>query len=85
MKGARAAVELNGQRVRQRRPHPAAFTKRPSAAEHEQAAAAHIDELLEQPLLFGRETSGFHAAEDQTAVPEQLGACLGTFPKTAQH
>jgi hypothetical protein len=59
-----------------RRAAPAAFGKRPPAAEHQQPAAALVDEVGEHAQLLGREGGGFDAAEDDRAVREQLLARL---------
>ena len=69
-------VELDRQHFGDRRAGPAAFGKRPAAAEHQQAAAALADEVGQHPELIGRERRGLDAAEDDRAIREQLFARL---------
>ena len=64
------------QHVADRCAAPAALGKRPAAAEHQQPAAALVDEVGNHAELLGRERRRFHAAENQAAVLEQLFARL---------
>ena len=69
-------IDEQRQRVGNRRAAVSAFAKRTRTAEHQQAAAAPLDELGNHLQLIAREDAGFDAAEDQAAVLEQLFARL---------
>ena len=62
------------QHVGDRRPRVAALGERPPAAEHQQSAAAVVDEVRNHAELIGREVVRLDAAEDEAAVLKQLGA-----------
>ena len=64
LRAARSAIEHDRQRVAERRAGPSAFGERPRSAERQQAAAADVHEVLEHPLLVGRERRRFHGAEN---------------------
>ena len=74
---ARHPLEHDRQGVGDRRAGVAALGERPRAAEHQQPAAAPLDELRHHPQLIAGERAGLDAAENQAAVGEQLVARLG--------
>ena len=74
---ARHALDDHRQRIGNRRPGIAALGERSRAAEHQQAAAAALDELRHHAQLIAGERAGLDAAENQAAVREQLVARLG--------
>ncbi len=57
-------------------PGVAAFGERARAAEHQQPAAAPLDELADHPQLIAGERASLDAAEDEAAIGEQLLARL---------
>ena len=64
---------------RQRRPQAClrtAFGQRPRAAQHQQTAAAAVDEVRDHLQLIAREETGLDAADDEAAILEQLFAGL---------
>ena len=65
------------QHVRDRGPGVPALGERPAAAEHQQPAAAVVDEVGDHPKLVGREVVRLDAAENEPPVLEQLGAGAG--------
>ena len=67
-------ADHDGQHVGDRCAGVAALGERPPAAEHQQASAAVVDEVGDHAELIGREVVRLDAAEDETAVLEQLGA-----------
>ena len=75
----RAAAALpmtTGMHLRERRAGVAAFGERARAAEQQQPAAAHVDELRDHPQLVGGERARLDAAEHEAAIGEQLLARL---------
>ena len=68
----RPRIDQQRQRVGDRRAAVAALGKRTRAAEHEQPAAALVDEVGDDLELVARERGGFDAAENQAAILEQL-------------
>ena len=74
---ARDSLEDDGQRISDWRPGIAALRERPRPAQHQQSAAAALDELRHHAQLVASERAGFDAAENQSAVGEQLVARLG--------
>ena len=67
-------IEHDGQHVGDRRARIPALGERPVAAQHQQPAAAPVDEVGDHPELIRREVVRLDAAEDQAAVPEEVGA-----------
>ena len=72
----RAVLDDDRQHLADRRAAPAALGKRAPSAEHQQPAAALVDEVGEHAELLGREGRGLDAAEDDRAIGEQLFARL---------
>ena len=70
------AFEHDRQRVGDRRAGVSALGERAAAAEHQQPAAAALDELGDHPKLIAGERARLDAAENQAAIGEQLVACL---------
>ena len=73
---ARGPLDRDRQRVGDRRSRVAAFGERARPAEHQQPAAAPLDELADHAQLIAGERARFDAAENQAAVGEQLLARL---------
>ena len=69
-------LEDDRQHVGDRRAGVAALRERARAAEHQQPAAALLDEVRDHPQLVAGERAGLDAAENQAAVREQLLARL---------
>ena len=60
-----------------RRAAPAALGERPAAAEHQQPAAPLVHEIGDHPELLGRERRRLDAAQNESAILEELFARLG--------
>ncbi len=73
---ARNGAEIDRQNVRDRCAGVATFGKGARAADHQQSAAAALDELGDHPQLIARERGRFDVAQDQAAILEQLFAGL---------
>ncbi len=71
------AGQHHRQRLAERGAGVAAFAERPRSAEHQQAAAALVHELGQHRQLVAGEGRRLDAAEDETAVLEELVAGLG--------
>ena len=69
---ARHAIEHDRQRIGHGRAGEAPLGERARAAQHEQAAAPHLDELRDHPQLIARERRRLDVAQDQAAILEQL-------------
>ena len=69
-------LEDDRQHVGDRRSGVAALRERPRPAEHEQAAAALLDEVGNHAQLIAGEGAGLDAAENQPAVGKELLARL---------
>src|SRR6185503_7634654 len=74
--GARLRINKERQRVGHRRAAVPAFAERAGAAEHQQAAAAAIDEVRDHLQLIGAEGGRLDTAENQPLEREQLVARL---------
>ena len=78
-----AVGSMVGSRSVSARGVPAAIGERELAAEQQQAAAAAIDELVDQFLLAGSEIAGFDRADDQSLIGEKIlgagGKAVGQF------
>ena len=72
MKRARLGGQRRRQQVGKLGRVPAAIRQRELTAEQQQAAAAAIDELVDQFLLGGSEIAGFHRPDDQSLVREKI-------------
>ena len=69
---AGAAIEIHGQQLPDRRAGVATFAERTLAAQHQQAAAALADELLQQRQLILREERGFDVVENDRVIAIQI-------------
>ena len=89
----RDAIEIDRQQLADRRALIPAFGERLEPAQHQKAAAALADELLQQRHLFLRKELRFDVVEDHRVVGEQRSADLGnrsqfllvSVPKPQQH
>jgi hypothetical protein len=73
---ARLRIDGERQRIGDRRAAVPAFTERPRAAEHQQAAAAAVHEVGDHLQLIAGEGASLDAAENQRPIRKQLLACL---------
>src|SRR6185436_20516511 len=69
-------IDLERQRIGDRRAAVSTLAKRSRAAQHQQPTAALLDELRNHLELIAREDAGLDRSEDERAIPEQLFARL---------
>ena len=85
-RAARPAASCARARPAGRRPPACRRSRLPRtmpAAEHQQAAAARVDELADHPQLVAREEAGLDAAQDQPAVAKSSSRVLGKPPTSS--